>query len=197
MPKQRNVAIFIFDDVEVLDFAGPFEVFNVAGEVIEPVPFNTYTVAMSAGPVKARGQLSINPHFTVDNCPPPDILLVPGGIGTRPLLKNSAVLTWLKAQSQQVELLLSVCTGALVLGQAGLLVELPATTHHTTFDLLREISPTTSVREDQRFIDTGQIITSGGISAGIDMALYVIRKFLSEEQVALVIKEMEYQWHQK
>jgi transcriptional regulator GlxA family with amidase domain len=197
MTKQRNVAVFIFDNVEVLDFAGPFEVFNVAGEVIEPAPFNTYTVAMPAGPVKARGQLSINPHFTVGNCPPPDILLIPGGLGTRPLLKDAAVLNWLKAQTLQVELLLSVCTGALLLGQAGLLANLPATTHHTTFNLLREISPTTQVKEDQRFVDAGQIITSGGISAGIDMALYVIGKFLSEEQVALVIKEMEYQWHQK
>jgi transcriptional regulator GlxA family with amidase domain len=195
MTKQRNVAVFIFDDVEVLDFAGPFEVFNVAGEVIEPAPFNTYTVAMSAEPIKARGRLSINPHFTVDNCPQPDILLVPGGIGTRPVLKNSAVLNWLKAQSQQVELLLSVCTGALVLGQAGLLAKLPATTHHTAFDLLQEISPTTTIVDDQRFVDTGQIITSGGITAGIDMSLYVTKKFLSEAQVALIIKEMEYQWH--
>ena len=181
----------------MLDFAGPFEVFNVAGSIISPTPFNTYTVAMSTDPVKARGQLSINPHFTTADCPPPDILLIPGGIGTRPLLEEPVVLDWIKSQAERVQLLLSVCTGALLLGQAGLLNQIPATTHHTTFDLLRDISPATSVIEDQRFVDSGHIITSGGISAGIDMALYVVRKFLSEAQVDLVIKEMEYQWHQK
>jgi transcriptional regulator GlxA family with amidase domain len=196
MTKPYNIAIFIFDDVEVLDFAGPFEVFNIAGDVIDPTPFNTYTVAVSAEPVKARGLLSINPHFTIDNCPPPDVLLIPGGVGTRPLLKDPLVLEWLKAQSEKVELLLSVCTGALVLGQAGLLAGLSATTHHTTFDLLRELSPTTNVIENQRFVDNGRIITAGGVSAGIDMALYVARKFLGEAQVDLIIKEMEYQWHQ-
>jgi len=141
--------------------------------------------------------LSINPHFSTADCPPPDILLIPGGIGTRRLLEEPVVLNWIKFQAERVQLLLSVCTGALLLGQAGLLNQIPATTHHTTFDLLREISPATSVIEDQRFVDSGHIITSGGISAGIDMALYVVRKFLSEAQVDLVIKEMEYQWHQK
>ncbi len=190
----RNVAILIFDDVEVLDFAGPFEVFNVTGEVLEPPPFRVYTIAETAKAIQARGRLSINPHYTIHTCPPPDILLIPGGIGTRRLLHNQLILDWIKAQAGRVEYLLSVCTGALVLGQAGLLDGLGVTTHHTTFDLLRQIAPLARVHEDRRYVDNGRIITSAGISAGIDMALYVVKKLLGEagQQAALV--EMEYRW---
>lgn len=195
--SQRNVAIFIFDDVEVLDFAGPFEVFNVAGEVIDPAPFNTYTVAMSDRPVKARGSLSINPHCTVHNCPQPDILLIPGGWGTRALLTEQPVLDWIKAQSEEVEYLLSVCTGALLLGKAGLLDGLQATTHHDAFDLFRQIAPETTVIEDRRFVDEGKIITSGGISAGIDMSLYLVRRLIGDEKLKLTTDEMEWQWYQE
>ena len=192
-----SIGIFIFPDVEVLDFAGPFEVFNVAGEVIDPAPFNTYTVAMSDRPVKARGSLSINPHYTIDNCPQPDILLVPGGWGTRALLKEQPVLDWIKEQSQKVEYLLSVCTGALLLGKAGLLDGLKATTHHDAFDLFRQIAPETTVIEDRRFVDEGKIITSGGISAGIDMSLYLVRRLIGAEKLKLTTDEMEWQWYQE
>lgn len=195
--SQRNVAIFIFDDVEVLDFAGPFEVFNVTGDVIDPAPFKTYTVAMSDRPVKARGSLSINPHYTVENCPQPDILLIPGGWGTRALLNEQPVLDWITAQSEKVEYLLSVCTGALLLGKAGLLDGLQATTHHDTFDLFRRIAPETTVIEDKRFVDEGNIITSGGISAGIDMALYLVQRLIGDEKLKLTTNEMEWQWHQE
>ncbi|MCI0709649.1 MAG: DJ-1/PfpI family protein [Chloroflexi bacterium] len=194
--SQRNVAIFIFDDVEVLDFAGPFEVFNVTGEVINPAPFNTYTVAMSDRPVKARGSLSINPHYTIENCPQPDILLIPGGWGTRALLKEQPVLDWITMQSEKVANLLSVCTGALLLGKAGLLDGLKATTHHDAFDLFRQIAPETTVIEDQRFVDEGKIITSGGISAGIDMSLYVVRRLIGDEKLKLTTDEMEWRWYQ-
>lgn len=194
MTHKRNVAIFIFDDVEVLDFAGPFEVFNVTGEIIDPPPFHVYTVAQSAEPVYARGRLSINPHYTVDNCPAPDILLVPGGFGTRALMKDEALLAWLREQAERLDHLLSVCTGSLVLGAAGLLEGLEATTHHTTMDLLRKHAPGATIREDQRFVDNGQIITSGGISAGIDMALYVVSRLLPEDQLRATLKEMEYDW---
>ena len=89
---QHNVAIFIFDDVEVLDFAGPFEVFNVVGEMAHPAPFNTYTVALTEERIEARGKLSINPHYSIDNCPVPDVLLLPGGDGRRRLMKDERVL---------------------------------------------------------------------------------------------------------
>lgn len=195
MTTSRNVAIFIFNDVEVLDFAGPFEVFNVTSEEIKPAPFNVYTVAMTEDPVIARGKLSINPHFSIHNCPQPDILIIPGGWGTRALLNDEVLLNWVKSQAGSVEHLLSVCTGALVLAKAGLLENMPATTHHTAFDLFQELSPTTTIITDKRFVDIGKIVTSGGISAGIDMALYVVENLLGKDAVALTIKEMEYQWH--
>jgi transcriptional regulator GlxA family with amidase domain len=125
----RNVAILIFDEVEVLDFCGPFEVFGVTGLRNEGErPFHVYTVAESAGPVIARNGLSVNPNFTIENCPTPDLLLVPGGYGTRKQIHNSTLVNWVKDQAEHVELLLSVCTGAFILAKAGLLDGLRATT---------------------------------------------------------------------
>lgn len=197
MSKQRNVGIFIFDDVEVLDFAGPFEVFNVTSEMIKPAPFNTFTIALTNDPVKARGQLSINPHYSIADCPPLDILLIPGGWGSRALMKNPTMLTWIKSQYAKVEYMLTVCTGALVLAQTGLLDGLSATTHHDAFNELKEIAPQVTVIEDQRFVENGNIITAGGISAGIDMSLHMVEKLLGKEKLQLTLDEMEYRWHQK
>lgn len=198
MPDTRNVAIVIFDNVEVLDFAGPFEVFNVASEVIafDPYPaFYTYTVGLTGDMVVARGGLRVTPHFSLVNCPPPDVLIVPGGFGARALLTNGLFLDWLKLQAGQVEQLLSVCTGALALARAGLLDGLPATTHHGSFHLLRELAPSVTVVEDRRYVDNGQIVTSGGISAGIDMSLAVVEKLLGSDKAKQVHKEMEWGWH--
>ncbi len=190
----KNVAIFIFDDVEVLDFAGPFEVFNVAAECNDPRPFDVYTVAQAPGPVKARGGLTITPHYTFAHMPLPDILLIPGGLGTRPLVHQADVIDWIAHQAGQVERLLSVCTGALLLGKAGLLDGLDATTHHGALDTLRELAPAATVYEDRRYTDNGKIVTSGGISAGIDMALHVVNQVAGADVVRVTLKEMEYHW---
>ena len=194
--NQRNVAIFIFDDVEVLDFAGPFEVFNVTGEVIDPAPFNTYTVALTGEPIKARGKLSINPHYSIDNCPTPDIILLPGGDGRRRLMKDERVLNWIAEHVDNLEKLLSVCTGAFYIAQSGLLNGLSATTHHGAFPEFKEIFPDAMLIEDERYVENGKIITAGGISAGIDMSLYVVEQLLGKEKLALTLEEMEWQWHQ-
>ena len=194
--KQRNVAIFIFDDVEVLDFAGPFEVFNVTSEVIDPAPFNTYTVALTEDPIKARGKLSINPHYSIDNCPAPDIILLPGGDGRRHLMKNERVLGWIAKHVDNLENLLSVCTGAFYIAHAGLLNGLSATTHHAAFPEFKETFPDVTLIEDRRYVENGKIITAGGISAGIDMSLYVVEQLLGNEKLALTLQEMEWQWHQ-
>ncbi|MBC8098592.1 MAG: DJ-1/PfpI family protein [Armatimonadetes bacterium] len=194
MPK-RNVAILVFDDVEVLDFAGPFEVFNVARELISPEPFYVYTVALVERVVQGRGNFAVQPHYTLDTCPRPDVLIIPGGLGIRHVLKHERLLAWVQQHATTVEKLCSVCTGSLLLANAGLLAGLPATTHHGAFDELSALSPTTTVVRDQRFVDTGRIITSGGISAGIDMALYVVQQLCGSEAQATVITEMEYQWH--
>lgn len=192
--KQRNVAILIFDEIEVLDFAGPFEVFNVTSEMNDSTPFNVYTVAETSAPVKTRGKLSINPNYSIYSMPKPDILIVPGGRGSRLLLKKPHVIEWLQAQHEVTEHLLSVCTGSLVLGKAGLLDGLSATTHHDAFDELRALVPDTTTIVDNRYVDNGKIMTAGGISAGIDMSLYVIRKLLGDEVLKVTLAEMEYHW---
>ncbi|MEM5775529.1 MAG: DJ-1/PfpI family protein, partial [Anaerolineaceae bacterium] len=188
------VAILVFDDVEILDFAGPYEVFNDASELSKPVAFTVYNVGISNSPVIGRGKFTVTPRYSIDNCPQADILVIPGGFGTRPLLKHDKLITWIADQSRKVELLMSVCTGALLLAQAGLLRNCPATTHHGAFEELRTISPSTRVIEDKRFVQSSErIFTSGGISAGIDLSLFVVEKLTHADLRADVIEEMEYQ----
>lgn len=192
MQRTKNVAILIFNDVEVLDFCGPFEVFSVTNEIHSLKPFNVYTVAENDKPVIARNNFSVNPRYTINNCPKPDILIVPGGQGTRKEMNNPVLVNWVKDSFNSVELLLSVCTGALILAKAGLLEGLSATTHHGAFDLLRKAAPNTKIVKDQRFVDNGKIILSAGISAGIDMSFYVVEKLLDKNAVVATSKQMEY-----
>lgn len=188
----RNVAILIFEDVEVLDFAGPFEVFAVASELRNHEPFNVYTVGEDKQPIRARNGLQVLPDFSIVDCPRPDILIVPGGFGTRKVMKNETLVAWVKACAAQQELTLSVCTGALVLAAGGLLDGLEATTHHENLEMLQEMLPTGKVSSEKRFVDNGKIITSGGISAGIDMSLHVVGRLLGEEAVRDTVRYMEY-----
>jgi len=195
MSTPRNVAILVFDDVEVLDFTGPHEVFTVAGDLIRPQPFYVFEVGVSTAPVLARGRLLVSPRYAIDACPAPDILIVPGGLGTRALLRHERLLAWIVEASAKAELLLSVCTGALLLAKAGLLAGLEATTHHGAFDLLAALSPSTRVNRVNRFVETTErIVTSGGISAGIDMSLHVVERLLGAQARATVVEEMEYGW---
>jgi transcriptional regulator GlxA family with amidase domain len=139
--------------------------------------------------------LSVNPSYTIQDCPQPDILLIPGGLGTRKEMHNSTLIDWIRSSSQKAELILSVCTGALLLAKADLLEGLAATTHHGAIKLLKEVAPHTMIREDKRIIDNGRIIVSGGISAGIDMSLYVVAKLLGKEQALETAQYMEYDWN--
>jgi transcriptional regulator GlxA family with amidase domain len=194
MTKLRNVAILVFDDVEILDFSGPYEVFNDASELTHPTAFNVYNVGISNMPMIGRGKFTVIPRYSIENCPQADILIIPGGFGTRPLLKHEKLIAWIKDQSQKVELLMSVCTGALLLAQAGLLKNCPATTHHGAFEHLQQISPSTQVIKDQRFVQASdRIFTSGGISAGIDLSLFLVEKLINAEMRTEIVKEMEYQ----
>ncbi len=192
----RNLAIMLFDDVEVLDFAGPFEVFAVTRDHQDgktPL-FNVYTVAEEPRPIVARNGLSVNATYTLDECPKPDIFLVPGGSGTRQAMENPALIGWITGQAPDAQHILSVCTGALMLGKAGLLDGLAATTYHTAFDELAKVAPNTTLHRDRRYVDNGRIITSAGISAGIDMALYVVMKLHGIEQARWTAQHMEYHW---
>jgi transcriptional regulator GlxA family with amidase domain len=186
--------IFIFDEVEVLDFAGPFEVFSVCGRRHKLEPFDVFTVAeRSDRPVMARNGLSINARRSFADCPRLDILVVPGGYGTRRQMQNPVVLEWVAARAREVQHLLSVCTGALVLGAAGQLDGLAATTHFMAFDELRAVAPGSQVREGDRIVDNGRVVLSSGVSAGIDMALHVVSKILGPEMARETARYMEYE----
>jgi transcriptional regulator GlxA family with amidase domain len=185
----RNVAIFIFDDVEVLDFAGPFEIFSVCGlRGVGEKPFNVYTVAEKQN-INARNNLLITPSYLLHNCPKPDIVLIPGGggihadgtpFGSRKEMQNETLLNWIREQNKTAELILSVCTGSLILAKAGLLEGLSATTHWKAVDAMQAAAPNTTLFTEKRWVDNGRIILSAGVSAGIDMSLYVISKLLGK-----------------
>ncbi len=196
---QTTVGILIFDDVEVLDFAGPFEVFATTQQPGQDAqdgtarPFRVFTIAERADIVRCRGGLLVQPHYTIENHPPLDILVVPGGWGTRREASNNTLLDWIAAQDRATQLTASVCTGAFLLATRGLLDGREATTHWASIDRLRQTHPAVTVRDDQRYIDTGHIITSAGVSAGIDMALRIVARLLGEETARDTAHEMEYE----
>lgn len=188
------MAILLFDEIEVLDFAGPFEVFSIMGQRDGPGAFNVYTVARERRPVLARNQLSVNPRFTFEDCPRPDLLIVPGGYGTRPLMNDEVTMRWIAKTTEACELVLSVCSGALVLAKAGLLHGLRATTHHSTLDELRRSAPDTVVTGEERFIDNGKVIVAAGVAAGIDMSFHVVARLIGDQIAAEGAKYIEYPW---
>ena len=152
-----------------------------------PVPL----VGRYTAQAKCKTRVSVNPHRLAD-CPRPDLLLVPGGQGTRKEMHNPTLTDWIKARSQEAGLVLSVCTGALLLAKAGLLDGLEATTHHGAIDLLRQVAPKTTVHSDLRFVDNGRVICSAGIAAGIDMSLHVVGRLLGREVADKTARQMEY-----
>lgn len=190
----RRVALFIFDEAEVMDVAGPFEVFSVAGRRHGLEPFQVSLVAEKRMPVTLRNGFRVEPHATIAETPSPDILIIPGGMGTRREMHNQAVLEWIQRATPRAELVLSVCTGSLVLASAGLLDGMDVTTHHGAIDLLRETAPKARVREGVRFLDNGKVIVSAGISAGIDMSLHVVERLLGQEMAEETAGYMEYHW---
>lgn len=188
----RNVAILIFDGVDMLDFCGPFEVFWVTGMIRDGLkPFNVYTVAEKSNLIMTH-DIRMCPQYTFLHCPQPDILVVPGGSGARREMHNT--IEWIIGFSQKAELVLSVCTGALLLAKAGLLEGLTATTHHKAIEELKAVAHNTNVIQNKRFVDNGKIITSAGISTGIDASLHVIAKLLGKEQALKTAKYIEYEW---
>lgn len=194
---ERRVGILVFPDVEVLDFCGPYEVFSAtrldeARRREEPGPYEVLLVAEQVGAVRATGGLRVLPDHTLDDCPPLDLLVVPGGWGTRALLEHAPLLDWLRARETQGELLASVCTGALLLGKAGLLDGLRATTHWRSLDWMRDLFPGVSVVRDEHVVEDGRVLTSAGISAGIDLALRVVARQHGEAVARATARHMEY-----
>jgi transcriptional regulator GlxA family with amidase domain len=191
---RRTVGILVFDEVEVLDFAGPFEVFAVADSLNDQALFQTFTLAEHPGTIRARNGLKIVPEHTLESAPRLDLLVVPGGFGTRPLLRRPALLEWVRKTARTAEIVASVCTGSLVLGAAGLLDGLGATTHHRAFAELRAVAPLARVEEGRRFVDQGAIVTAAGISAGIDVSLHLVAKLAGREVARRTAEYMEYRW---
>lgn len=189
---KRNVAILVFDDVEILDFAGPFEVFAVADELGGHTQFHTFTVATKPGTVRARNGLKVVPDFTLENCPPPHVIVVPGGVGCRALMRMPSLHEWLRLKSRTAEVVMSVCTGSFVLAAAALLNGLRVTTHHACFAELREFAPQLDLVEAARFTDNGRVLTAAGISAGIDCSLHVVRRLLGSAAAEATARYMEY-----
>lgn len=191
--RKRRVAILIFDDVEVLDFAGPFEVFGVARQADGQPAFEVAVIALDAGVVHARNGLRILPHDRTGDRRM-DVLVVPGGYGVRRLLADDRTLRFLIAGHAVSETTLSVCTGSLLLGACGLLSGLAATTHSDAIDELRAVDATIDVRPNARVVDNGKIVTSAGISAGIDASLYLVARFCGDEVAAETARYMHYDW---
>ncbi len=193
----KRVGILIFPAVEVLDFCGPYEVFSVtrlheARRREEASPFEVLLVAESAEPVTATGGLRVIPDAALETCPPLDILVVPGGWGTRTAINNQRVLTWISERAKEVETLTSVCTGAMLLGQVGLLDGRRATTHWRSLDWMRQSFPAVVVEDKLHVVEDGHVVTSAGISAGIDMALRVVARHFGEAVGRATARHMEY-----
>ena len=195
--ERKRVGIVVFEDIEVLDFCGPFEVFSVTRlseerRREEPSPFEVLLVAENPGPVTTTGAMKVLPHFTFENCPRLDIVVCPGGWGTRRELKNPIMLDWLRARAAEVETLTAVCTGSILLGFVGLLDGLHATTHWRSLDWMRGSFPSVTVEDGKHFVKDGNVFTSAGISAGIDMSLKVVAHYFGEDIARATARHMEY-----
>jgi transcriptional regulator GlxA family with amidase domain len=195
--KRKRVGILIFPQVEVLDFCGPFEVLSVvrldeSRRREQPSPFDVFLVAERAEPITANGGLRVLPDYALANCPLLDILVVPGGWGVRQEIANTALLAWIAERGRQVETLAAVCTGSMLLGQAGLLDGKHATTHWGSLNWMRQSFPGVTVEDQLRFVEDGHVITSAGVSAGIDMALRLVARYHGEDIARATARHMEY-----
>jgi len=195
----RNVGIYVFDDVEVLDFAGPFEVFSTASRIFgraqpgaEP-PFEVFTVGASQRPATARGGLVVQPRYSFADHPKIDVLLMPGGVVAAEL-ERPRVIAWVATRAATAELAASVCTGAFFLARAGLLKGKSATTHWEDVADLRAKAPSTRVVQGVRWFEDGAVITSAGISAGLDMSLHIVARLAGQDLAVRTARQMDYEW---
>ncbi|HPJ25825.1 MAG TPA: DJ-1/PfpI family protein [Synergistaceae bacterium] len=194
--------IYLFPEVENLDFAGPFEVFFTAarmyrrGHPEEELLFQPLLIAENPGPVAARGNVRVLPHHTFQDHPPLDILLVPGGVVSE-IMENSGALEWIRRESARATYTVSVCTGAFLLGAAGLLKDKRAVTHWEDMEDLGKLFPHLHLAREARWVDEGKVITAAGISAGIDVALHLVERIGGEELALRTARQMEYRWNRE
>jgi transcriptional regulator GlxA family with amidase domain len=198
----RTIGIYVYDDVEVLDFAGPYEVFTCASRVAAKLtphgeaPFRVCTIGATASMLRARAGLSVLPEADFSSAGNIDVLIVPGGVVTAELSKQE-VIAWIAATAKASKLTASVCTGAFLLARAGLLDGQQATTHWEDADDLRAAFPNVLVRENRRWIDNGAVVTSAGISAGIDMSLHLVERMAGLELARRTARQMDYDWNRE
>lgn len=189
-----NVGIYIYDQAEVLDFSGPFEVFSTASRVCKHAnPFNVFLISESGETVTARAGYRVLPDFTIDNHPPLDVLIVVGGVHDDEMNKPH-VINWINQQATTTQITASVCTGAFLLAKAHIITNHNVTTHWGDAKILQNLFPQLNVIHDVRWVDEGNIVTSGGISAGIDMSLYLVSKLTDEALAQQTAKQMDFSW---
>lgn len=187
-----NIAFFVFDDAEELDWVGPWEVLATWALHWPDDGVSTFTLARDEGPVVGAKGLRILPDYTWDSAPAFDVLVYPGGVGTRAQLGDEELRSWVRAHAARGTLMTSVCTGSLVYADAGLLDGAPATTHWGALDLLADLGTNVTTRPDDRFVDNGSVITAAGVSAGIDMALHLVARLHSPERAREVRRYIQY-----
>lgn len=194
MQQRLNVGILLFNEVEVLDFAGPFEVFSIATFLgSSDKAFAVHVISQTGELVKARNGLMVKPGYNIENAPELDILIIPGGYGAEEIeINNEQIINWIKAQETKVKLLASVCTGAFLLAKAGLLDNKKATTHWMDIARLIKEYPRINVQQGVKYVDEGRIITAAGISAGLDMSFHIVKRFIGAEAARAAAKRMEY-----
>ena len=187
-----RIAIFLFDGAEELDWAGPWEVLAAWSQMWPDDGVEVFTVAATDAPVVCAKGLRVLADHTWATAPPADVLVVPGGVGTRPLTRHDETVAWVQSHAARSALVTSVCTGSLLLAAAGLLRDRPATTYWSAFDELRALEPTVEARPDDRFVDAGEIVTAAGVSAGIDMALHLVARLRSVDRAREVRRYIQY-----
>ena len=188
----KNVGIYLFNKVELLDFAGPYEVFSATAQLNGSELFKVFTISEDGGAIKSINGLIVIPDYSFDNHPKVDILIIPGGDGTKNEIKKKKVMEWISKTYESADTMATVCSGARIPAVLGLLDGLEATTHHLVIDDVKKLAPKVTIDHTKRFIDNGKIMTSGGISAGIDLALHIVKKLYGEEIAQKTIDYMEY-----
>ena len=190
---KKNIGILLFDDAEVLDFAGPFEVFSVASEVHNYSLFNVFTFAKTNESITAVNGLSVNPKYNFAEVPEIDILIVPGGNGSNELIKDQEILDKIATIHSKNELTMTVCSGSRVPAILGLLKRKPYCTHHQVYENMQELEPTARPQKELRYTQSDdRLYTSGGISAGIDLSFHILEKLCGNEVVIKTAHYMEY-----
>jgi transcriptional regulator GlxA family with amidase domain len=187
-----RIAVVLFEGAEELDFAGPWEVLAAWAKQWPDDGVEVFTVAATAEPVDCAKGMRVVPDHTWETAPPIDVLVYPGGVGSRRELQDPEVLDRLRGLQERKTLMTSVCTGALVYAAAGLLRDRPATTWWGALDTLAELDPTIDVRPGDRFVDSGEVVTAAGVSAGIDMALHLVARLHSVERAREVRRYIQY-----